>query len=228
MPKEIILAGKSKNILPPDIQREYIKYHDLVNSQELPEPALFGESKKLFLKKTSLDEKKKLLYLLAHNGSAKAYKLLQKYRGKPDKQLKAWAELCLQECAGHLGSELLNQEETFMVMSGAGGDGQRLRYYFIFSSEKFRTFTVAQKNLIKESAKFVDKHLGGKTEKIGFSKSSVLLSVLLPMDVSAEMYFQEMYKAANGKKEILRYHYYCNNVQKPTPKDIQEYLKSLK
>ncbi len=227
MPKEIILGSKSKITTSPEFQREYIQYHDLVDGQEMPETLLFDESKKIFLKKTGLDEKKKLLYLLAHNGSTKAYKLLQKYRKKPDKPLKVWAELCMQECAGHLGAELLNQEETFMVMSGAGGDGQRLRYYFIFTPAKSRNFSAIQKILIKKSTQLSDKKLDGKTEKMEFGKSYVLLSVLLSMDVSAEIYFQEIYKAVNDKQKILRYHYYCNNVQKPTPKDIQEYLKSL-
>ncbi len=114
-----------------------------------------------------------------------------------------------------------------MIMSGAGGDGQRLRYYFIFSAEKSRTLTTAQKTLVKKSAKLVDKELAGKTERMEFGKTHILLTVLLPMDVSAEMYFQDMYKAVNNIKEVLRYHYYCNNVQKPTPEDIQEYLNEL-
>ncbi len=228
MTRETILGNKSKTSIPLDSQREYVQYHDLVDSQELSEAVLFNDSKKLFSKKSSLDEKKKLLYLLAHNDSATAYKLLRKYRKKPDKQLKAWAELCLQECAGHLGARLLDEEETFMVMSGAGGDGQRLRYYFILSSKRLNNLSVAQKSLVKESAKLVDNHLGGKTEKTEFGKSYILLSVLLPMDVAAEAYFQEIYNAINSKKEILRYHYYCNNIEKPKLKDIKDYLKDLK
>ncbi len=224
---EIILGNKSKNILPLDVQREYIQYHNLVDSHELPETALFNESKKLFLKKSGTDEKKKLLYLLAHNGTNNAHKSLQKYLKKPDKDLSAWAKLCLQECAGHLGAEILGQDETFMIMSGAGGDGQRLRYYFIFSAVKSKPLTATQKVVIKKSVKDTDKKLKGKTERMNFGTNYVLLSVLLPMNVSAEMYFQEMHKAVNNKREILRYHYYCNNVQKPTPEGIGEYLKEL-
>ena len=114
-----------------------------------------------------------------------------------------------------------------MVMCGAGGDGQRLRFYFFFSSVQLKPFTTAQKAIIKKSVKIVDKKLKGKTERMDFGKNCALLSVLLPMDVSAEMYFQEMYKTTNSKKEILCYHYYCNNVQKPTSEDAQTYLMSI-
>ncbi len=112
MAKEIILGDKSKITIPFEAQKEHIQYHNSIDSHELPEAILFNESKKLFLENADLGEKKKLLYLLAHNGTPKAYKFLEKYNKKSDKQLKFWAELCLQECAGHLSIELLGQEET--------------------------------------------------------------------------------------------------------------------
>lgn len=114
-----------------------------------------------------------------------------------------------------------------MVSSGAGGDGQRLRYYFVFSTVKSKMLTPSQKVEIKKSAKAVDKKLKGKTEHIDFGKNYFISSVLLPMEIAAEEYFQEMYRTINRKKEILRYHYYSNNIQKPTSKDIEEYLKEL-
>lgn len=228
MAKESILGNTSRNTIPLDMQREYMHYHHLVDSQELPETVVLNESKKLFLKKVGWEEKKRPLYLLAHTGNAKAYQVLQRYQKKTDQRLQAWAELCLQECAGRCKAELLGQVETFIVMSGAGGDCQRLGYYFIFSSEKSRSFTAVQKRIMKESAKLADKHLGGKTEKMWFGKIHVVCSALLPMDIAAEMYFQEIYRAVNKKNKVLRYHYYCNNIQKPISKNIEKYLKSLK
>jgi hypothetical protein len=228
MTKEIILASKSKNIIPLKVQKEYVQYHKMVDNHELSETILLNESRKLFLKKDGLEKNKKLLYLLAHNGSLKTYRILQRYRKKTDKPLKAWVEMCLQECAGNLKAELLDQKEIFMIINGAGGDGQRLRYYFIFSSIKFKLFTVAQKAVIKKLTKAVDKKLKGKTEHLDFGKNYILLSVLLPMDIAAEEYFQEIYKAVNSKKKILRNHYYSNNVQRPTLKDLEEYLANLR
>lgn len=227
MTKDIIFTNKSKNIVPLEVQEEYIRYHDTVDSKELPETTLFNESKKLFLKKTDNTEKKKLLYLLAHNGSPKAYKLLQQYQKQADKDLKTWTELCLHECAGYLGTKLLGQEETTMIMSSAGGDGQRSRYYFVFSAENFKTFSLTQKNAIKKLVNVVDKKLNSKTEQINFGINHFLLTVLLPIDFSAEIYFQEMYKICNQKRQFLRYHYFVTNVLKPTMKDIENYLKQL-
>jgi len=67
MSKEKILINKSKVTATLELQIEYIKYHNLVDTQGLSQAALFDESKKLFSKKTGVEEKKKLLFLLAHN-----------------------------------------------------------------------------------------------------------------------------------------------------------------
>jgi len=47
------------------------------------------------------------------------------------------------------------------------------------------------------------------------------------MEIALEEYFQNVYKSVNFQKKILRCHYYCTNVEKPTLKTIKEYLKSI-
>jgi hypothetical protein len=228
MSKEKILINKSKVTATLETQIEYIRYHNLVDTQELSQAILFDESKKLFSEKTRVEEKKRLLFLLAHNDSLEAYKLLQKYQENADKKLKAWTELCLQECGMYLGAELLDQDQTCKVVSGAGSDGQRLRFFLILSSEKSQSFTAEQKNLIKECAQTADEKLESRTEKISFGKDYILLSVMLPMEIALEEYFQSVYKSVNLRKKILRYHHYCTNVEKPTLKTIKEYLEGIK
>lgn len=228
MSKEKILINKSKVTVTLEMQIEYIQYHDLVDTQELSQAALFDESKKLFSKKTGVEEKKKLLFMLAHNENLKAYKLLQKYQENADKKLSAWTELCLQECGMYLGAELLDRDEICKIVSGAGSDGQRLRFFFILSSEKSQSFTAEQKNLIKECAQTADEKLESHTEKISFGKNYVLLSVLIPIEIALEEYFRNIYKSVNLQKKILHYHYYCTNIEKPTLRTIKEYLEGIK
>lgn len=225
MSKEKILNNKSKITAGLGMQTEYIRYHNPVDAQELPEATPFDESKKLFSEKTGVEEKKRLLFLLAHNNSLKAYQLLQKYQESADKKLKAWTELCLQECGMYLGAELLDQDGISKIVSGAGGDGQRIRFFFVLSSVKSQSFTTEQKNAIKRCAQTADKKLGSHTEKISFGENYILLSLLIPMEVAPEEYFQSIYKSTNLRKKILRYHYYCTNTKKPTLKKIEEYLK---
>lgn len=227
MSKEKILSNKSKITATLEVQIEYIQYHNLVDTQELSQAVLFDESKKLFSEKTGVEEKKKLLFLLAHSDSLKAYQLLQKYQENADKKLKGWIGLCLQECGMYLGAELLDQDEICKIVSGAGGDGQRMRFFFVLSSVKSQSFTTEQKNAIKQCAQTADEKLESHTEKISFGENYVLLSVLIPMEVAPEEYFQSIYKSTNLQKKILRYHYYCTNLAKPTPKEIKEYLKYL-
>ena len=135
--------------------------------------------------------------------------------------------MCLQECSMYLGAELLGQDEICKIVSGAGGDGQRMRFFLVLSSVKSQPFTTEQKNAIKKCAQVADEKLESHTEKVSFGENYVLLSVLIPMEVAPEDYFQNIYKSTNLKKKILRYHYYCTNIGKPTLKKIREYLKDL-
>lgn len=229
MPRKTILSNQSKITANINEQIEYIRYHNLVNTEELSKKALSKESKKLFLMKTVIEKKKKLLFLLAHSGSIESYKLLQKYQKNADKKLIAWTELCLQECGAFLGADLLDQNETATkVINGAGGDGTRFRVFFILSTEKSRSFIDKQKNKIKKCIQAVDKKLESHTEKINFGKDFILLSVLISIEIAPEQYFQEIYKSVNIDKDILRYHYYCTNIKKPSLKEIKEYLRDLK
>lgn len=227
MSKEKILINKSKVTATLEMQIEYIHYHNLIDTQELSEAILFDESKKLFSEKTGVEEKKKLLFLLAHNGSIESYKLLQKYQNDADKKLIVWTELCLQECGAFLGTDLLDQDEiTAKVISGAGSDGKRLRAFFVLSA--VRSFADKQKNVIKQCIRMADKKLESHTENINFGKDYILLSVLISAEVAPEEYFQEIYKSVNIDKNILCHHYYCTNVKKPSFKEINEYLRDLK
>jgi hypothetical protein len=228
MSKEKILSNKSKVTAPLEIQIEYIQYHNLVDTQELSETVLFDESEKLFSEKTGVEEKKKLLFLLAHNNNLKAYKLLQKYQKNTEKKLKAWTELCLQECGMYLGAELLDQDEICKIVSGSGGDGQRIRFFLVLSAVKSQSFTTEQKRAIKQCSQTADKKLESHTEKISFGEDYVLLCVLIPVEIAPEKYFQNLYKSLNLQKKILRYHYYCTNVERPTLKTIKKYLEGIK
>jgi hypothetical protein len=44
-----------------------------------------------------IEEKKKILMLLAHLGVYESYQILKKYNNKPDKELFFWAKMALDE-----------------------------------------------------------------------------------------------------------------------------------
>jgi len=81
----------------------------------------------IFSGQAPLEMKKKALTLLAHLGTITAFRLIEMYHKKPDKELKQWSALALQECKMFLEDSLTN-EMTGFISSGLGGLYNKMRF----------------------------------------------------------------------------------------------------
>jgi len=81
---------------------EYLQYHQIVpNVERKISPQEFESLKENLLNanaKLPLDEAKKILIVLGHQGTPEAIALLRRYCKKPPKPLKKFAQMALQEC----------------------------------------------------------------------------------------------------------------------------------
>lgn len=93
--------------------REYIKYHSRLPQSypHIPEKEIERSKKKLLDKKSSLEEKKMALIILAHVGKVDAYKVLEEYEKDPDQELKIWINMAIQESQAFMISDLKGQPE---------------------------------------------------------------------------------------------------------------------
>ena len=80
----------------------------------------------LFKLNSSIEDKKRLLYYLAHFETLEAYKILEKYCKNPDKELKEFSALALGECKMFFENELLD-DEISLVSGGLGGTTNKKR-----------------------------------------------------------------------------------------------------
>lgn len=106
--KELELTGfnpEMETLRPPETAEqkeviEYMGYHHKIKDVERKVSA--GELKeleqRLFNKDTSLEELKKTLLILAHQGTNQALNLLRNYKKNPHPQLKGWIKLAEEEC----------------------------------------------------------------------------------------------------------------------------------
>jgi len=80
--------------------QDYINSHHLLppNYQDITGAEIERQGAQLFEPTTSIDEKKKILMLLAHLGVYESFKILKKYNENPDPQLQVWARMALDEC----------------------------------------------------------------------------------------------------------------------------------
>ncbi|OGL84499.1 hypothetical protein A3B36_02065 [Candidatus Uhrbacteria bacterium RIFCSPLOWO2_01_FULL_55_36] len=123
-------------------------------------------------------------------------------------------------------SEELGEDED-LVMTGAGGAGNRFRFYVIVSAEGNKRFSEEQEQRVKAAFKTVGDALESKVESIEFGPFRALISVLIPLDVAPAVFIEKGIRACNKDGNFLQFYYYVTNARKPTKKDITDYLDGL-
>ena len=115
--KEKGLGGSIMAVDDPESEEgrasiEYIEYHKKIPESyyaNMPEEEIEWSREILLSKKSSIENKKKALIILAHKGRIDVYKTLEEYEKNPDPELKIWLNLAIQECQSFLESDIMNK-----------------------------------------------------------------------------------------------------------------------
>jgi len=222
---EKLSAVKSETEISPDLQAEYISYHDKIDLNQYEEDDVIRDSAKLFEENVPGDEKKRILFILAHIGTLPGVRIIEEYTNKASGEMKVWSVLSFEEAWMFLENEAMVTNQT-KIFSGTGGDGERLRYYFIISSKD--NFTDDQKDMIEKKFKETAGKLDSKIETIDFVKNYALIMALVSMDVAVGNLIETSIKSCNNGNKFLRFHYFATNIKKPDEEEIRKYLDELK
>jgi len=184
------------------IRKEYIAYTHSFDHGELSEKETLNLASTLFNPNLSINAKKEVLTLLAHLGTITAFRQIEKYYKNPDKDLKQWTALALQECKMFLESTLTGQSIGF-ISSGLGGYQDKLRYYFLIFPSSDKLFTTTQKHIIKEKLDFVAIDLNCIVESVNPSCDFFGLTILVPIDVAVGIFIENGIKKCNALGDFV-------------------------
>jgi len=133
----------------------------------------------------TIDDKKNALIELSMSGDVKAYRIIEKYKDVCDDEIKKWTILAFQKSRAHIEHELSNSEKIY-ISSGLGGSGNKLRYFFVLSSNEKTYFSDFQKDLLKKEIEFSLNRNESIAEKITFYDYFVSILCLVPLQVSPD------------------------------------------
>jgi len=208
-------------------QKEYIDYSHSFDRGELTKEETLHLGSILFDGNQPLEAKKKVLCLLAHLGTITAFRQIEKNYKNPDKDLKQWTVLALQECKMFLESSLI-EESTGFILSGLGGLQDKLRYYFLVLPPTDRAFTTTQTNFIQKEINHVARDLNCVVESFNPSEAFVGLTVLVPMDIALGTFIETGIKNCNDSGNFVYEHYYVTNQNIPDKTEINDIIKIVK
>ncbi|OIP79847.1 hypothetical protein COW94_00080 [Candidatus Peregrinibacteria bacterium CG22_combo_CG10-13_8_21_14_all_44_10] len=208
------------------LQQEYLKLSEEIDPIGYSEEIALEESKKLFDKSSTQEQKKKILIQLANTGSIESYRVLERHL-KHDGRLKNWTMFAIQECRMHLGN-MIKDENIGMISTGLGGKGNKLRCFIILISKTRKPFSDTQKKIIKQEYDISCKKLNSEGEKIDFQDDYATLTLLTPMDVAVDTVVMDGLKQCNKLGNFIIEYYYVTNVYIPNKAEIDEIVEDMR
>ncbi len=209
-----------------DLQMEYFEFSRNFKKKIISDNILSVKDK-LFDKNHSVVNKKKLLVQLASLEEVEAYRVIEKYLNKPDKELKDWAILAFQESRMLLQSKLLDENQVF-ISTGLGGKGSKLRYFVVLINSFDKNFDELQQKLIRTEIDFHLKKYDAELEEVNFMNSFCSMLAVIPIKVSIRDVFKKAIAECNEYGGFLRPNFVVTNVKTLNYDEINQFVTRQK
>ena len=209
-----------------ELQMEYFEFGKLHKS-DLTKDQIIKRKERLFDKNTTVSEKKQLLSLLASLEEVIAYRTIEKYLENPDKDIKDWAILALQESRMSLESSLLEENQVF-ISTGLGGKGKKLRYFIVIIYARNKKVEKVQKKVIENEFEFLFNKLDAEIEEINHYHLYSTIKSVIPISVPINSLIQRSIKECNEYGNFINEKFIITNVKILSAKEIKRYLEKNK
>ena len=221
MPEQLQVFKKG---ITPQIQQAYLEYSVNIDIEAYASQDTATKGKKLFHPDTTIEDKKKCLILLAHEGTADACLIIRKFlEVSEDEVLKEWGGLALEEGWLLVESDLF-EKPTGMVLTGLGGEGDRLRYFFAVGV-KGKDIDFPEFSSIEQRISSVCKEFAAVLEELQIFATYMTVQMLVSMDVAVGEVIERIIIESNREVEWLRREYFVTNSEIPSGEQILRYLE---
>lgn len=179
---------------------------------------------KLFDAETEAKNKKKILMALASSAEVEDFRTIERYLQNPDKDLKEWAILALQESRMLLQSSLLDEQQVF-ISTGLGGKGQKLRYFVVFLNKSGVQLSTMQKKILNDELQYALEQNDGELEEMNSMIDFTTAMVVLPITSPLKDLFQGVVDECNQYGDFLQEDMVITNVKRLNAVEIVEILQ---
>ena len=221
IPDEFMVTDDGIDI---DTQQEYVAYTKAFDHKTFSSEQIDERVGRLFSSDTYREEKKATLAILAHTGKVTSAKIINQFLEEGDPALHEWAKLCLLECHLFEDNVWFGDEGVGTVMTGLGGEDNRLRYFFAVRSNATNPYTSMDRTIITENFMVVCREHNAVLEDIQIQPTHATLKILIPLDVAVGMVIESGIGLSNRQGNLLDEDYYVTNVNIPTDVELQAFL----
>lgn len=226
IPQQLVVLESG---VDPDLLKEYFEKSAVVLALENPDATTIQIlSEKLTSVDISDNEKKDILLQLSHSGTVECYRAIEQYEKLlDDTLLKKWAILALQECRMFLESELLDESHGF-ILSGLGGLGNKLRYFFAVVAAQKNSLTKRQLHSIQSEVASICQKSNGIIEKVKCNKDYVSFTALIPIDIAVGDIIEQSIAQCNELGNYLMDDFLITNMEIPSDDELITYIDKMR
>jgi len=223
-PKKWRIAQKGVSL---SAQRAYLDYHHPIDLEQHAHVDVSAISERLLSSDTPMDEKKKALAILAHTGSIEAYRVLQEYTARADKELEEWSVLALQECQAFIET-LFSDQSVAVIAGGLGGEEHGMRYFFAVAAKENRVFTGIEQAVVELAFQEASGQLGCEIEEMQFSQGYAAMKALIPLEVAIAELIERGIRRTNQVGGFLEEDYWVTNERVPTEQELRGWARKAR
>jgi len=207
-----------------DLQVEYYECSKKLKN-ELDESWAYDHMQYLTEAGYSIDVKKEILARLASIENVACYRAIESFSDKAEEPLRDWALLALNESRMQLESKIMEENQVF-ISTGLGGVDQKLRYFVVLMSRTDADLTPTHQMVIRNEFEDVLKKYDAVMEEVNFSGFLATILLLLPMNFSLKIVFQEAINECNQYGDFLKDDFIVTNVKTLSFEEITEFLEN--
>jgi hypothetical protein len=172
----------------------------------------------------SLDDKKKMLSILAISKQVRAYRMLERYVQNPDKELINWAYMALMESRINLETELSGEKQIY-ISTGLGGKGQKLRFYVLIVSADGKPFEHYQREVIEKEFGYLLSKEDCEIERLTVGDRYVELVYLMPIKTDIKRLLERLIGECNLYGNFLSEMYTITNVKELSQQEVNRIVE---
>lgn len=224
-----ILGGTPGNLkileeqIDMDLQVEYYEFSRRARI-ELDESWAMDRMQYLAEPGYSGEVKKEILARLASIEDVSCYRAIEAYVKIADESLREWSLLALNESRMHMESRLLEENQVF-ISTGLGGKEQKLRYFVVLMSRNHLELSKTHQKVIKNEFDYILSKFDAEVEEVNFSGYLATILLLLPMNFSLKMVFQQAINECNQYGNFLDDDFIVTNVKTLSFGEIKEFIE---
>lgn len=174
-----------------------------------------------------LEDKKKLLIILASSQEVKAYRVLERFYNEcSDEKIKDWSYLALTESRMAIEGALSDEKQIF-ISTGLGGKLGMLRYFIVlFPHNHDKGFSEFETEFIQKEFQFIMETSKCEWELNETRSDFISFLVLIPLEVQLKELILKVFEAANQLDDYVSEKFIITNVKIMDEEEIFDFYEN--